>query len=27
VKLYGTGFQSSIPHDKALFIKFGTIES
>lgn len=27
VKIYGTGFQSSIPHEKPLFIKFGTIES
>jgi hypothetical protein len=27
VKLYGTGFTSSIPHEKPLFIKFGTIES
>lgn len=27
VKLFGTGFQSSIPHEKPLFIKFGNIES
>lgn len=27
LKLYGSGFQSSIPHEKPLFIKFGTIES
>jgi len=27
VKLFGTGFQSSIPQDKSLYIRFGTIES
>ena len=27
MKLYGSGFSSSIPHEKPLFIKFGTIES
>jgi hypothetical protein len=27
VKLFGTGYLSSVPQDKALFIKFGTIES
>lgn len=27
VKLYGSGFASSIPHEKPLFIKFGTIET
>lgn len=27
MKLFGTGFQSSIPHEKPLFIKFGNIET
>ena len=27
MKLFGTGFQSSVPLNQPLFVKFGTIES